>query len=339
MAEGGARALRTRSAPAAFGRGISQVAANPGLLLAPLAFGGAVFAAVAAAAFAAILAYGRVFRAAARLVERGPGGILDALDDLKSRALSAPLALIAALLGALAILLVLTAAAAWVRAGVTGSLAEADARAAEGAALAAFEHPSLAAAFFQAASRHFGGFFALVNLYALVGSFLAVLLVAPAVGALAAVAARRTGLLMACGLLFAVLVPTAIVASAALRVVYLAAGRAIAVEGLDALDATGRAIALVGESPGRTAVLYLLGIGGAMAVGVAFVVPRMVLTFAAGSLRAGVWAPLVVSGAFMVLQVAAGFAYELAVTGSFVALWPQESAFDGAPSAPEVPPP
>ena len=32
------------------------------------------------------------------------------------------------------------------------------------------------------------------------------------------------------------------------------------------------------------------------------------------------------SGAFILLQMGAGFAYDLAVTGAFVALWPAEAA-------------
>jgi hypothetical protein len=57
---------RTRSAPAAFGRGVSQVVANPGLLLAPLAFGGAVAAAFVAAGACVVLLAGSAFSPRAR---------------------------------------------------------------------------------------------------------------------------------------------------------------------------------------------------------------------------------------------------------------------------------
>jgi hypothetical protein len=332
--EPGPSAPRTRSAPAAFGRGVSQVVANPGLFLAPLAFGVVVAAVFGAAFAAAALAFGRALGAAARLAERGPGGILELVDGLKDGALAEPLLVVAVLLAFLAVLVLLTAAAAWVRAGVTGCLAEIDARAGEEAPLPAFRHASLGPLFFGSAGRLFGGFFALVNLYGLVASFLVLVLVAPLAGAFAAVAAGRPAFLVLCGLAFVLLALVAIVASAALRVVYLVAGRVLAVEGLDALAATGRAIALLKAAPGRSATLYLLTVGGAMAVGLAFVFPRIVLTFAAGWTRSGVWAPMFVTGAFILLQLAAGFAYDLAVTGAFVALWPADVPA-GPAAAPE----
>jgi hypothetical protein len=316
----------TRSAPAAFGRGVSQVVANPGLLLAPLAFGVVVAASIVAAAFIAVFSFGRAFASRAADFRRGPAGISDFLGGLRGLLLASPGAILLALLAVLVAVLLLTALAAWIRAGVTGSLAEIDARAAEAASLDAFRHPAPGAAFFSSASRLFGPFFALVNLYALVASFVVLLTVLPLVGAFAAVAAGRPGLVVLFVALLAVLLLVVIVASAALRVVYLVAGRVIAVEGLDALAATGRAIALVKESPGRAATLYLLTIGGAMAVGLAFVFPRIILTFAAGWTNAGVFAPMFVTAAFILLQMGAGFAYDLAVTGAFVALWPAEAA-------------
>ena len=325
----------TRSAPAAFGRGVSQVVANPGLLLAPLAFGGAVAASVAAAVLAVVFSFGRAFASAGRMAERGPAGISDFLEGLPGLVLASPGLIVLALLGVLVGLLLLTALAAWIRAGVTGSLAEIDASAGESAPLPAFRHPSLGPLFFRSARRLFGGFFALVNLYALVGSFVVLLIVLPLVGAFVAVAAGRSGLVVLFVVLLAGIVLVATVASAALRVVYLVAGRVLAVEGLDALAATARAIALVRAAPGRAATLYLLTVGGAMAVGLAFVFPRMVLTFAAGWMNAGVWAPVLVSGAFILLQMGAAFAFDLAVTGAFIALWPAEAAR----AAQEPPPP
>jgi hypothetical protein len=181
-----------------------------------------------------------------------------------------------------------------------------------------------------------------VNLYALVASFVVLLIVAPLVGAFVAVVSGRTSLMVVFGILFAVLVLLSILLSIAMRVVYLAAGRVIAVEGLDALAATGRAIALVKESPGRTLTLYALTVGGAMAVGLAFVFPRVVLTFVAGLAHGGVWSFFAVTGFFILLQIGAGLAYDLAVTGSFVALWPAETvhaapAEVSAAAAPHVP--
>jgi hypothetical protein len=329
--EPGVPAPRTRSAPAAFGRGVSQVVANPGLLLAPLAFGGVVATSILAGAFVAAFSFGRAFASAARMAERGPGALSDFLEGLRGLLFASPGAVVLALLVILIGVLLLTALAAWIRAGVTGSLAEIDARAREAASLDAFRHPTLGPLFFGSAGRLFGGFFALVNLYALVASLAVLLIVLPVVGAFAAVAAGRSGLVVLFAVLFVVLALVGIVASAALRVVYLVAGRVLAVEGLDALEATGRAIALVRASPGRAATLYLLTVGGAMAVGLAFVFPRIVLTFAAGWTNAGVWAPVLVSGAFILLQMGAGFAYDLAVTGAFVALWPADAAKEPPP--------
>jgi hypothetical protein len=273
-----------------------------------------------------VFAFGRAFASVARVAERGPGALSDFFEGLRGLLFASPGAVLLAILVILVAALLLTALAAWIRAGVTGTLAEIDARAAENAALPAFRHSSLGPLYFRSAGRLFGAFFALVNLYALVASFVVLLTVLPLVGAFVAVAAGRPGLVVLFVVLLALLVLVVIVASAALRVVYLVAGRVIAVEGLDALAATGRAIALVKESPGRAATLYLLTVGGAMAVGVAFVFPRMILTLAAGTANVGVWVPMFVTAAFILLQMGAGFAYDLAVTGAFVALWPADAA-------------
>src|SRR5512140_1963930 len=329
----------TRSAPAAFGRGVALVAANPGLLLAPLVFGGAVTAVFVAAGAGVLLLARSAISSSAAAFRRGPAAFPDLFEGLRDLVLASPGVVLLALLAVLVALLLLPVLAAWLRAGVTGSLAEIDALAGADAPLQALRHPALGAAFFASASRLFGRFFALVNLYALVASFVVLLIVLPLVGALAAVAAGRSGLVVLFAVLFAVLVLVAIVLSIAMRVVYLVAGRVLAVEELDALASTARAISLVRESLGRSLTLYFLTVGGAMAVGLAFVFPRMVLTIAAGSLEAGVWAPVLVSGAFVLLQIAAGLAYDLAVTGAFVALWPVEAPAGGASGAAGTPEP
>ncbi len=327
----------TRSAPAAFGRGISQVVANPGLLLAPLAFGGACVLLFGIGALWVAWVGGSAFFSPAAASTRSVPGLIDAVAALRDRVLEAPLVVLAGLVALLAILLVLTAFAAWLRAGVTGCLADADAQAADDAPLAAFRHPRLRSAFFGWAGSRYGPFFALVNLYGIAGTVLVLLLVVPAVGILAGAMTRNTALMVVSGLALAVAVPVGIVGGGALRAVYLAAGRLLVREPLDALGAVGRAVALVRESPGRTAALYLLGVAGGMAVGLGFVVPRMVLTFIAGWARAGLWVVAVVSGAFFLLQIGASLTYGLAVTGSFVALWPAEAAPEG-PSPPEIAP-
>src|SRR5512135_1146054 len=138
----------TRSAPAAFGRGISQVVANPGLLLAPLAFGAATAAALLAVGACAVLLAGGAIASRVAALRRGPAALSDLLEGLQGLLLASPGAVLLALVGVLAALLFLTALAAWIRAGVTGCLADADAQAADGAPLAAFRHPSLRPAFF-----------------------------------------------------------------------------------------------------------------------------------------------------------------------------------------------
>jgi len=111
----------TRSAPAAFGRGVSQVVANPGLLLAPLAFGGVVAASVVAAAFVAAFSFGRAFASAAADFRRGPAAISDFFEGLRGLLLASPGAILLALLAVLIGLLILAALAAWIRAGASGS--------------------------------------------------------------------------------------------------------------------------------------------------------------------------------------------------------------------------
>ena len=325
----------TRSAPAALGRGVSQVVANPGLLLAPLAFVGVVAAVLAAVGASAVLLAGSVL-AEREVWRRGPAAIWDFFESLRAFLLASPGAVVLALSGVLVVLLFLTSVAAWVRAGVTGALAEVDACASEAAPLAAFRHPAIGRAFFGSAARLFGAFFALVNLYGIAGTVLVLFLVVPAMGVLSGALTSNTTLTILSGLALAVAVPVGIVAGAALRVLYLVAGRVLVREPVDALGAVARAVTLVRESPGRTAALYLLGAVGAMAVGIGFVVPRVVLPFVAGWSRAGQWVVMGVSGAFLFLQVVVGLAYELALTGSFVALWPSADAPESAP--PEIAP-
>ncbi len=336
MPETGVPASRTRSAPAAFGRGVSLVAANPGLLLAPLALGSAMLAVCGGAGFAVAAAAGGFFASRVTELRRGPRGFADVLEDLHVRILEAPVLILAGLLALLAVLIVLTAFAAWLRAGVTGALAEADARAPEGAALGAFRHPAVFRAFVASAREQFGPFFALVNLYGLAASFLAMLLVAPAAGVVVGIANERPAVVVLSAVVLAVAVPVGIACGGALRIVYLAAGRAIAVERLEALAATARGIAQAGEIPGRAVTLYLLTLAGGMTVGLAFVLPRVVLTFVAGAVNAGTWALVAISVVFILVQTLATLAYDAAITGSFVALWPQDGAVPQAP-VPETP--
>ena len=93
---------RTRSAPAAFGRGVTAVVANPGLLLAPCAFGGAVAATFVAAGAAAVLLAGRVIASGASALERGAAAFSDFLEDLRGSLFASPGIALLAPLSALA---------------------------------------------------------------------------------------------------------------------------------------------------------------------------------------------------------------------------------------------
>ena len=324
---------RTRPAPSALGRGLSQVVANPGLVLAPLAFGGAMAAVFFGLGAAAFLAARGAVAASPAAFGRGPA-LANFFEGVRGVVFASPVVALLVLLAGLVVLLALTLLAAWLRAGLTGALAASDRLAAEAAPLDAYRLPSAGRVFFDSAGRRFGPFFALVNLYGLAASFVVALLVAPLAVAIAAAFAQRMGLLVVACLFLVVAIPVAIVGGAALRVVYLAAARVIAVDGVDALAAVGRAMALSKESPGRAAVLYLLTVAGAMAVGLAFVVPRVVLTMAAGLASHGAWAVFGVSGLFVVLQTTATLAYEVVIAGAFVALWPQEPPGPDGAAAP-----
>jgi len=323
----------TRPAGVAFGRGVSQVVANPGLVLAPLAFGGAMAACFVAAGFAVAL------------ILRVPAGLRGAARSLRDRRFSEffeglqgiggsmPGTVVLILLGILVLGLALTAVAAWLRAGLTGALTASDARAPEGAPLDAFRLPSPGRAFFEAAGRLFGRFFALVNLYGLAATCLAALFLVPLAVLVAGAFGRRPAFLVVGGLGFFVALPVLAVGGAAARVVYLSACRAAAVDGLDALGAVARALEDLRAAPGRATVLYLLTVAGGMAVGLAFVVPRVFLTIAAGAAGQGAWAVFGISGLFFALQMTATLAYETVVGGAFVALWqPAPSAGDAVPA-------
>lgn len=330
MPEGAPARASTRPAPVAFGRGISQVVANPGLLLAPIAFGVAMAAVFAALGAAVFLAAHPLFSGGTTL-RGGTDALPDFLGGLRDFALASPVAVLFVLVGILLALLALTLAAAWLRAGLTGALANADARAPEGASPDTFRLPTPSRTFFRSARERFGPFFALVNLYGLVASFLAAVLVVPLVVVVVAVFEGRTGALAVGTLFLLVALPLAVVGGGAARIVYLAAGRAVAAERLDALAAVARGIAQLRESPGRAVTLYLLTIAGGMAVGLAFVLPRMVATFAAGATRSGMYFVMGVTAFFFALQMLATLAYDAAVTGAFVALWPQDAPAEAAP--------
>ncbi len=325
----------TRSAPAALGRGVCAVVANPVAVLAPLGFGVAMAAAfvAAGAAVALLLSVPAGLRGAVRSLR--DRRFSDFLEGLQGVGGSMPGTVVLVLLGILVLVLALTALAAWLRAGMTAVVAEADARAADAAELGAFRVPNAARTFAGGAAGRFGTFFGLVNLYGLAGTFVAALVLVPLVLLFTGAIAQRPALLAVAGLLVLVAIPLAIVGGAAARVAYLAAARAAVVDGADALAAVARAVELLRGAPGRAAVLYLLTIAGAMGVGFAFVLPRLVATWIAMFADGGLGPLVGITGVFFVLQMAATLAYDAAASASFVALWPQERPAAAAASGPE----
>jgi hypothetical protein len=310
-----------RAAPEAFRRGLSAVVANPGLILAPVAFGLAVLASIVVPVlllFLRVAGFPRGFgwRAA---YSRDPAAFVEPLRNLLEGSMASPFALLLGLLGLLAALLLLTALAAFLRAGVTGCLLAIDANAAEDAPLAAFRHPVLGAVFWASARRNAGRYFALVNLYGLALSCVALLLFLPLGLAVFAGVSAHGGLTALAFGLFLLVLPPAFGGSIALRVLYLVACRLATSEDVDALEAVGRAVSWTRASLSRTVLLYLLTLAAGFVSGLAFLVPRLALSLVGG--HSFVLFALG-TGVIVLAQLLVGFAYDLSVSGAFVSLWP-----------------
>lgn len=318
-----------RPAPEAFRRGLSAVVANPGLILAPLAFGLAVLASVAVPFLLLFLKVAGSFPGfgSSASFSRDPTALVETLRNFLEGAMASPFPLLLGLLGLLAALLFLTALAAFIRAGVTGCLLAIDARAAEDATLAAFRHPVIGSVFWSSARRNYGRFFALVNLYGLALSCVLLLLVLPLGLAVFAGASARGGLTALAFVLFLLVLPLAFGGSIALRVLYLVACRLAASEDVDALEAVGRAVSWTRASLSRTVLLYLLTLAAGFVSGFAFLVPRLALSLVAG--RSFVLFALG-TAVIVLAQVLVSVAYDLSVSGAFVSLWPAASAPDAA---------
>ena len=319
-----------RPAPEAFRRGLSAVVANPGLILAPLAFGLAVFASIVAPMLLLLLRVGVSFwPGGTAALLRDPARLPDRLGDFLEGLMAAPFALVGGLLSLLVVLLLLTLLAAYIRAGITGCLLAIDAHAAEDAPLSAFRHPGLASVFFSSARRGTGRFFALVNIYGLALACVVLVLVLPLGIAVVAGLSERVGITVFAFVLFLVALPLVIGGSVALRVLYLVACRLAVSEDVDGLEAFGRAVAWTRASLSAAVVLYLLTLAAGLVTGFAFAIPRFALTLVGGNS----FATFALGSAVIILaQTLVGFAYDLTVSGSFVSLWP------AAPTA-DVPPP
>lgn len=310
-----------RPAPEAFRRGLSALVANPGLILAPLVFAAAVAGAVAVPVFVLLLGLAGFHQGLPRISDfaRDPESLLPRLWSFFEGLLAAPFALIGGLLCLLVLLLLLTIFAAYLRAGIVGSLVAIDAHAAENAPLPAFRRPGLGAVFRGSAHRLFGRFFALVNLYALALSFLALLIILPIGLVVFAATGERGGFAMAALVLFLLFLPIVIGGSVALRVLYLVSCRLAASDDVDAFEAVARAASLIRASLSRVVLLYLLTLAAAFVSGFAFLVPRLALSFFVGRSLALLVAGM---GLLMAAQMLVSFAYDLVVAGAFVSLWP-----------------
>ena len=310
-----------RTAPEAFRRGLSALVANPGLILAPLAFAAMMVGAVMVPVLILLLGVAGFHPGLPGISDlaRDAESALPRLESFFEGLLAAPFVLVGGLLCVLVLLLVLTLAAAYLRAGIVGTLVAIDEHAAEDALLPAFRRPGLWTVFRGSARRLFRRFFALVNLYALAISFLVLLILLPFALVILAATGERGGLAVAAVVLFILFLPIVIGAAVALRVLYLVSCRLAATDDVDALEAVARAVSLIRSSLSRVVLLYLLTLAAGFVAGFAFLVPRLALSFFAG--RSLV---LFIAGTALLLaaQMLVSFAYDLVVTGAFVSLWP-----------------
>lgn len=333
-------APQARSAPEAFRRGLSALVSNPGLILAPLAFAAVLAGAIVVPVLVLLFGVAGFRPGLPRLSDfaRDAESALPRLERFFEGLLAAPFLIVGGLLSLLVLLLLLTLVAAYLRAGVVGSLVTIDVHAAESAPLPAFRRPGLSAVFRGSARRLFGRFFALVNLYALALSFLVLVILLPFVLVVVAASRERSGLAVAAFVLFFLFLPLVIGAAVALRVLYLVACRLAATDDVDALEAVARSVSLVRASLSRVVVLYLLTLAAGFVTGFAFVIPRFAVSFLAGR-------SLVVfvagTGFLMAAQMLVSFAYDLVVTGAFVSLWPVPPGgvpFAASPTESDAPP-
>jgi hypothetical protein len=325
-----------RPAPEAFRRGLSALVTTPGLILAPLAFATVAVGAVAVPAFLLLVGLAGVHRGFPRISNfaRDARSLLPRLESFFEGLLAAPFVLVGGLTCLLVLLFLLTLVAAYLRAGIVGSLVEIDSHAAEGALLPAFRRPGLWVVFRGAARRLFGRFFALVNLYALAVSFLVLLILLPFGLVVLGAMGERGGFMAAAFVLFLLFLPLVIGGAVALRVLYLVSCRLAASDDVDALEAVARAVSLIRTSLSRVVVLYLLTLAAGFVSGFAFLVPRFALSFFA---ERSLVVFLAGTGLLVAAQMLVSFAYDLVVTGSFVSLWPVASGGSVLPvvSAPD----
>jgi hypothetical protein len=320
-----------RPAPDAFRRGLSAVVANPGLILAPFVFAAVAFAMIAIPAFALFLRFAGLHRGPGGMaaLSRDPAMLFEPLKSFAEGLPGSPFVILGGLLSLLVLLFLLTALAAWMRAGVTGALLAIDAHAIEDAPLLAFRHPNLGSVFWESARRLFGRFFALVNLYGLALSFLLLLIFLPIALAVFAATSERGGFVFAAIVLFLLVLPVMIGGAVALRVLYLVACRLAVSEDVDALEAVARAVSWVRASLSRVVLLYLLTLAAGFVSGFAFLIPRLTLSLLSGRSVVLFFAGTAV---LVLAQMLVSFAYDLTVSAAFVSLWPAARDGDAPPA-------
>ena len=323
----------------ALGRGVRAVIANPALCLAPLAQAAATLAAVVLTALAVLLPLG--FAAVRTLRDtpwRAPFWRPDRLAKIAERLLASPLPLLGGLAALLVFGTLLVALASYLKAGTVAVLIAAD-RAPERASRDAFSVEDIGHVFHEAGRRLFWPFFWLINLYALVLTlFLAVILLPVGILVAGIVRGSQGATLAGVGLLI-VAVPVLFLASVAARLVYVSSARAIVSAGVEALEGLGRGIGRLKETAGRSVGLYFLTILIGMGLGALVSMPRVFLTFFGQSREGSPLAFLPLLFVLVGIETAVAAIYDLAVTGSFVALWSEEiPASDPLPPVSFTPP-
>ena len=321
--------MKARPVVEALRRGALAFAANPllvgaqvSLWLAVLVLGGLSAAALVAGFLPYLFQVGLL-----PALDRFPwGASLSAFADVSPGAAAAALAagFLASLVGMTLLLLL----ASWVQAGTYSVLLAADRQAPERGRRAAFRAPR--GVFRNGARRHVAAFFWLLNIYALVATFLLTL---AAVGVLALVAGivRSHALLGALALV--VTLPVVVVAGVAAQVGLYAASREIVAGGGSVLEALSSGIARVRATAGPSALLFLLLVACGLAAGGVVSGPRVLVQvgmmgredFPSPSL-------LVLFALLSVVEWGVICSFEVVKTGAFVALWTVPEG-DAAPRA------
>jgi hypothetical protein len=311
-------------------RGALSVAANPGLVLAPLVVATGTLVALVLSVLALFLAVGlSVLRELVGAFRKGGDAILRTLDTFFSDLLLHPGPLVVAVLAATLFFTLVFLLAAALRAGTLAVLVEVDRKTPEGAARSSF-HLDWGAVFREGVRRSTSAMFWLLNAYALAVSLLVLIVV---LGVVATIAAAATGgnPLPGLAVLF-VSIPIFLAGALAIQLVLLASEWAIVAHGLGMMDGIAKGISRLKESLGRSVGLFFVVLLVSMAVGGVLAVPRTVATLLFPHF--GLAPLLVVVGLFFVVEMVASYYLQLFVSGCFVALWSEVPEVGVVPAAP-----